>query len=183
MVRVRMILIYIHFGIRYKPPMDISRHLDFDRLPATERLVLITLRARVDGCRGSSVDTLYRMACGLAWVERAMASFDALVQTLAGGARRPLAISALADGCVSCDEQCLLALLAAHQLGLPGDAEARARWLVRHESVAALEEHAGAFARVLVRCGRQLSPDWLQPPTRALRAPAPIPQGARQQFL
>jgi hypothetical protein len=178
-----MILIYILMRIRYKPPMSASRHLDFDRLPATERLVLITLRARIDGCRGSSVETLYRIACGLAWVERAMASFDSLAETLVTGARRPLRIGRLADARVTCDEQCLLGLLAAHQLEQTGYAEARMRWLVRSAFLAPLAAHAGAFARALARSGRMLSPAWLEPPSRALRAPAPAAQSPRQQIL
>ncbi|MDX1431863.1 MAG: hypothetical protein R3286_05380 [Gammaproteobacteria bacterium] len=163
--------------------MNASRQPEFDRLPATERLVLITLRAHVDGCRGSSVETLYRIACGLAWVERAMASFDALARTLVAGARRRPAIGRLADARVTCDEQCLLAVLAAYQLDQPAHAEARARWLVRGDFLARLAVHAGAFARALHRSGRTLSPDWLEAPGRALRAPAPIRQEVLQQIL
>ena len=151
--------------------MSDARALQFDRLPVTERLVLVTLRARVDGGRGNAVETLYRIACGLAWLESAMASFDAMAATLMAGARRPIGIAALADARVACDERCLLALLAAHQQAQRAQAEARVRWLVRGAFRAPLEEASGAFARALDRSGRRLSPDWLQSAYRPPRTP------------
>jgi len=181
MVKIRMILIYITCAIRYKSPVSVSRHLEFDCLPATERLVLITLRARIDGCRGASVETLYRIACGLAWVERAMASFDCMAQTLVTGARRPLGVARLADAVVACDEQCLIALLAAHQLGQHAHAEARARWLVRSHFLAPLQASADAFARALQRSGRRLSPGWLESTHRPQRAPVQVVHARVQQ--
>ena len=176
-----MILIYILPRIRYNRRMSDMRRLQFDRLPPTERLVLVTLRARVDGCRGSAVETLYRIACGLAWVERAMASFDAMTETLTAGARRPIGIAALADAGVACDERCLLALLAAHQQERPAQVEARARWLVRGAFRAPLERASGAFAAALERSGRRLSIGWLEPPRRLPRTPPPMHLPPAQQ--
>lgn len=142
--------------------MGPSEVATFEQLPATERLVLITLRARHENCRGTaSLETLYRIACGLAWVEPAVASFESMACALIAGRRRTLAIEELAATRVSPDEQCVMALLASCQLGEQAQTRARACWLVRSQFVESLKLHAETFAHTLAGSGCELSSRWL----------------------
>ena len=165
--------------------MHCSHDLEFARLPATERLVLVTLRARLGNFPGAAaLESLYRIACGLAWVERTVAAFEAMTCTLAAGTRRPFRVRHPASEDVSVDEQCLLALLAAHQLGARVQAEARTIWLVGPEFHADMQRCAGTFADALARSGCRLSGTWMlgvkpfaDRPARGSDAPGPVRSG------
>lgn len=144
----------------------------FDRLPATERLVLIGLRARLDGNPGpGAVETLFRMACGLVGVERALARFDAMVRVIVLSGRRRFIAGGLGADRLSPDEHCVLALLAAHQHGDPLLVREWGLWLVKREALGTLTRSAEDFARTLSRSGRTLSRAWIAP---ADSAPAPL---------
>lgn len=155
--------------------MHCLKDLKFEQLPSTERLVLITLRTRFDGRRGAaSLETMYRIACGLARVERAVASFESMVCALLAGSRRPFRVKDLADASVSPDEHCLVALLAVHQCNERVQAEARARWLVRPKFLDPLQSSTNAFAHTLARSGCKLSRCWIEPDKpKHHRVPAP----------
>ena len=134
----------------------------FDQLPDSERLVLVTLRARLaDRHSAACVQTLYRIACGLAWMERVVAAFEAMVGALQVGGRRPFLAPDLSADRVSPDERCLLALLAAHQLGARAHQEAGVLWLARPQFHPSTQRCAAVFAHTLARAGCALSPCWI----------------------
>jgi hypothetical protein len=138
--------------------------LEFDQLPTSERLVLITLRVRLDDHQGvACIETMYRIACGLAWMERAVAAFEAMVSTLHAGGRRAFHTQDLTAARVTADEHCLLALLAAHQLGHRAHTDVRAAWLVRPAFRQVLQHAAGSFAHTLARSECVLSGSWVYP--------------------
>lgn len=134
----------------------------FQQLPGSERLVLITLRARLDHNHSAAcVETLYRIACGLSWMERAMACFEAMVDALITGGRRPFLAPDPGADRVSPDERCLLALLAAHQLGARAHMEAGVIWLARPEFHRTTQRRVADFAHTLARSGCALSTSWI----------------------
>jgi hypothetical protein len=134
----------------------------FAQLPGSERLVVITLRAHLDDRHSAAcVETLYRIACGLSWMERAVASFEAMVGALQAGSRRPFLAPDLSADRVSPDERCLLRLLAAHQLGARAHMEAGVAWLVRPEFHQTMQRCAAVFAHTLARSGCALSTSWI----------------------
>ncbi len=107
------------------------------------------------------VETLYRIACGLTWMERAVASFEAVVGALTTGGRRPFLAPDPGADRVSPDERCLLALLAAHQLGARAHAEAGVIWLARPDFHRYTQRCAADFAHTLARSGCALSTRWI----------------------
>lgn len=167
-----MILIYIQDSLRYNVAIGVQHVPDrmssatgavlFDDLPATERLIIVALRTRIESshCAGQ-LRTLWRIACGLVGMEAAVRGFEGMVAVLARGARRSLAIRAVAEPHVSHDELAVVSLLAASQHGAPAHADILAEWLVRGAERRVLAREAACLAGALAVAGRPLALGWL----------------------
>ena len=133
------------------------------QLGTSEQLVLWALRQRRADMCATSPQLIhgFRLACGLAGVESALASFEQLFDALHCHGR--CSLCPLRCAVVSGDEVACISLIAAAQRGLIGQQAKLAMALVGPERAADLACHANRLAKILTEAGHVLSP----PPARA----------------
>lgn len=86
----------------------------------------------------------------------ALAGFARLIDGLQRRARRVMHIHQVCCPCLSADEVCLVALVAACQAPVPSAARARAEWLVRGDGVGDLLDAGTRLACLMLRHGLSL---------------------------
>lgn len=93
-------------------------HRTVAQLRLGEQLLLWAFRQRLadGGAASAALAQGFRLAFGPA-AEAALAAFEAVFASLQAGARRPLGVCPLRCGCLSLDEERLLQLVTAAQLG------------------------------------------------------------------
>ena len=128
------------------------------QLGTSEQLVLWALRQRRADKGASSPQLVqgFRLACGLAGVETALASFEQMFDALRCHGR--CSLCPLRCAVVSGDEVACICLIAAAQRGLIGQQAKFAMALVGPERAAELACHAARLADVLSEAGHVLAP-------------------------
>ncbi len=120
------------------------------QLAPGEQFLLWALRRRVTdgGCASPLLVHGFRLAFGLAELERALATFERLCEVIETGGLRDQGLLPLRCPCVSADEQRLLAMVLAPQ---PAITEALARLIVHEAAVPRLVAAAGSLRTLLAR--------------------------------
>ncbi len=133
------------------------------QLGTSEQLVLWALRQRRADMGASSPQLVhgFKLACGLAGVEPALASFEQLFAALQCDGR--CSLCPLRCAVVSGDEVACINLIAAAQRGLIGQQAKFAMALVGPERAGELACRASRLAEILTEAGHVLS----APPARA----------------
>jgi hypothetical protein len=98
----------------------------------------------------------FKLAFGLSTLEAALASFEVLFQTLFQHLQRDILLCPLRCTCMSTDEEHILFLLTAAQMGSERELEAIARGLVAPQVSVELRKHALKLAFTLRRAGYEL---------------------------